>query len=412
MGVNIHDISRDTTIRSVFEKNKIVNFIDTLIFLILTAIVLMSQNASDFSFLCLKIMFALIFIRILINRNIVIPEKTILVLILLFILVQVISSLVSEYPKESLYFVRVRATYYVIFFASLLFIKDLKQLKTILLALMIFASVISVIELGYYVNELITLRTSPANYRLDVFGHPTPIAETKMFVLLIIAPLLFIKEKFIISRLWLLILSIPIFISFYFTYTRGALLGFLVAVIIISLFNKKVIALIILILFSAFLILAPNSLKSRILSSADANFSSNKARIYMFETGFRMAEDHPLFGIGSAKFRDEYQKYRKITITGEGEHLHNNMLQILVTMGVFGLLMWLALMIYFFKRQISIFKRLKGQNVLRCLALSSFVSMIAFQICGITDWNFADYSIVTLFMFTLSLSFLAEKFQV
>jgi putative inorganic carbon (HCO3(-)) transporter len=389
---------------------RILYYVDTLICILLAVTIIISQYNSEISFLCLKIILFLGIIRVLLNKNLLIFDKTALYLILFFILIQILTSLASNFPKESLFFVRVRAIYFTTFFALLIFIKNVTQLKVIIISLIIFTSIISVIELYYFVNDLIVYKYYPAQYRLHVFDHPTPTAEVKMFVLLIIFPLFFVKERFLFSKIWMFILSFPIFVSFYFTYTRSAYFGFLAAIILIAFLKNRKVAIAIVLLNSGFLLFAPGSIDSRIISSFDLNYESNKAREYMLETGIKMIKDHPILGVGSANFKDIYQKYKKITIIGEGVHLHNNIMQIMVTMGAFGLLTWLALMIYIFRKQILIYKKTKGNNLLNCLTLSSIASMVAFQICGMTDWNFADYTVVTLLWFLVSLSFLSEKF--
>ena len=66
-------------------------------------------------------------------------------------------------------------------------------------------------------------------------------------------------------------------------------------------------------------------------------------------------------------------------------------------------------MIYMFVRQIKIYLLTRKNLVLNSLALVSIVSMIAFQISGLTEWNFGDFEFDAVLWFMLGLAFLAEK---
>jgi O-antigen ligase len=161
---------------------------------------------------------------------------------------------------------------------------------------------------------------------------------------------------------------------------------------------------------AAYLFIFPSSLNGRVSTIADPYSKSNKARIYMIETGLKISADNPVFGVGSINLRNVYQNYRKITITGEGEQLHNNMMQLLVTMGIPGLVIWLLIMTALLLKQINIYKFTRNNDTLNLLTVCSLASMLQFQICGLIDWNFGDYAIVVIFWFMMSMAFLAEKF--
>lgn len=394
----------------VLKRDSIVYYLDCLIALVFTLSLVIVEFEPEISFIFLRLNIILCILRFIIDRNISFKDKTILYLIIAFVIIQIITSLISDYPKESIYIDRIRSYYYVTLFIPVIFIKNIRQLKIILSTLIIISAVLSFYELYFFIHDIIYFHFSPAMYRLYVFEHPTTTGEIKMMVILIIFPFLFIKENFVFNKPWLIVLSIPIFISCYFTYTRIVFFALLISIVLISFIRNKKIAFTITVLSLCFLYFAPLSIDARILSSFDINYPSNKSRIYIFETGINMIKDHPITGIGSAKFKEEYEKYKKITITGEGDDLNNNILQILVTIGVFGLFIWLALMFYIFKKQINIYNKTKENKILNCLVLSSIFSMIAFQICGLTDWKYADYPVVTLFWFCISLSFLSEKF--
>jgi hypothetical protein len=67
-------------------------------------------------------------------------------------------------------------------------------------------------------------------------------------------------------------------------------------------------------------------------------------------------------------------------------------------------------MIYLFVRQIKIFILTKKSAVLNAPAAASISCMIAFQVSGLTEWNFGDFEFAAVLWFMLALAFLAEKF--
>jgi O-antigen ligase len=91
--------------------------------------------------------------------------------------------------------------------------------------------------------------------------------------------------------------------------------------------------------------------------------------------------------------------------------MHDNAIHLLVTTGFAGLAAWLILMLYIFIRQIKIYRRTRGNDTLNSLALASLISMIAFQIAGVFDWNYGDFAFSFVLWIFISLAFLAEKFN-
>jgi len=129
----------------------------------------------------------------------------------------------------------------------------------------------------------------------------------------------------------------------------------------------------------------------------------------MWDVGLKIIRDYPVLGIGDTDIIKVYTHYKKIEFHGEGSHLHNNFFQIAALLGITGLAAWLTLMIYIFVRQIKIYLLTRKNLILNSLALVSIVSMISFQISGLTEWNFGDFEFDAVLWFMLGLAFLAEK---
>ena len=104
--------------RFVLRNDKLIYYLDSLIAFLLAASVAIVEFAPEISFTLLKINIVLFILRFLIFRNVFIPDKTVIILIASFVLIQLITSLFSNYSRESLYISRIRAYYYFTFFIS------------------------------------------------------------------------------------------------------------------------------------------------------------------------------------------------------------------------------------------------------------------------------------------------------
>jgi O-antigen ligase len=138
-----------------------------------------------------------------------------------------------------------------------------------------------------------------------------------------------------------------------------------------------------------------------------------QARIAMWYTSTFIIQDYPILGVGSGDPIDIYNYYRpgNIRFDGEGHQMHNNVIHLLVTTGALGLAAWLALMVFIFDKQLKVYRQTKNKPALNNFALISVTAMIAFQVSGLTDWNFGDFAFSFVNWTFISLAFLAEKFN-
>jgi len=354
----------------------------------------------------------LIFIKLVTDISSLRFDKTLLYLFGAFILTQVLSSFFAGNPAESFDHIYRKISIYIVFFAAILFLNTRQKLKNFLIVLIVFTAVISCIEIVRFVFDASRQRMPLAEYRLSFYGYPITNGQIKMMVILIIVPFALSKENFLIGRIYLILLSLPVFFTFYLTNARNALLGLLAGLIIFGALKNRIFLISLAVLTGLFLLFAPLAVKERMLSIADLDHPSNNSRIVMWETGIKIIKDAPLFGYGDIDVKKIYIRYKTPEFHGEGSHMHNNIFQILFNFGFAGLITWLALMIYIFFRQIAVYRKTKDDEFLNLLAVISIASMAALQVCGLTEWNFGDAEFAALFWFNLALAFIAVKLKV
>lgn len=391
-------------------KERFIKYLDIGILVFLSGHVILSQWSIAASSIGQGGMIILAVTRLIFDKNIYMPEKKLFYLFGALVFMYLLSSIFSIDPANS-FLNSKRVFLFAGFFVTIIFIKDTKQLKYIFSVLFIFTAIISIIELVRYFIEYYRERDVPIyDLRIEFYGYPITNGEIKMLILLLLVTLIFTKEKFVFNKIWLTLISIPVFLSLYFTNSRNAFLGTFIGLVIIGFAKNKYFLAALIVIVVLFLIFAPFPLKERALSIVDFSQKSIQSRFIMWETGIKIVKDYPVLGIGDTDIIKVYTHYKKIEFHGEGSHLHNNFLQVMATLGITGFIVWLALMIYLFVRQIKIYIRTKSSQLLNSLALVSVVSMIAFQISGLTEWNFGDFEFAAVLWFMTALAFLAEKF--
>ncbi len=390
-------------------KERFIKYLDIAILVFLSGHVILSQWSVAASSIGQGGMIILVAARLILSRDVYVPEKKLFYFFGALIFMYMLASVFSIDPANSFSNSR-RVLLFTGFFVTIIFIKDLKQLKTILAVFFIFTAFISIIELIKYFIEYSGESGTPIyELRIEFYGYPITNGEIKMLILLLIVALIFTKEKFVFSKIWLVLISIPVFLSLFFTNSRNAFLGVFTGLIIIGIAKNKYFLAALIVIVILFLIFAPFALRERALSIVDFSQTSIKSRFIMWETGLKIIKDYPVLGIGDTDIIKVYTHYKKIEYHGEASHLHNNFLQVMATLGIPGFIVWLALMIYLFFRQVKIFFKTRGNSILNSLALTSVVSMVAFQISGLTEWNFGDFEFAAVLWFMMALAFLSEK---
>jgi putative inorganic carbon (hco3(-)) transporter len=390
-------------------KSKLIKTINLSILIFLCIHVIGSQVSVAVSSFGMGGMIILSVFRIYLDKDIYKPENKLIYVFLLYIFAHITASIFSVDPLDS-FIQSKRVLLFSGFFVTLIFITELKQLKNILAVFLIITALVSTYELiRYFIDFFSQNEISIGEFRIGYFGYPITNAEIKMLVILIIVPFILMKEDFVLKKGWLILLLVPILFSLFFTNSRNAILGVLAGLIFIGYIKNKYFLAGLILAVALFLIFAPYPIKERILNIADLQQKSTLARFETWKTGIKMIEDHPVFGIGDTDILKLYRTYKEPEYQGEGSHMHNNALNVLLTLGIIGLICWLTMMVYLIIRLTKIYYLTKKGTLYNTLAVISISSFIAFQISGLTEWNFGDFEFTAVLWFTLALAFLSEK---
>ncbi|HTP42270.1 MAG TPA: O-antigen ligase family protein [Nitrospiria bacterium] len=117
------------------------------------------------------------------------------------------------------------------------------------------------------------------------------------------------------------------------------------------------------------------------------NDPSVKGRVLMWETTMEMAAAHPIVGIGTGTFGAQYQPYRAVVFDrlpdpasvypakehsyDEAGNAHNDWLQLAAENGIVGLILFSAVVIYYFVGGIKLIMSENGSNVVSTISFSN-----------------------------------------
>jgi len=242
--------------------------------------------------------------------------------------------------------------------------------------------------------------------RLRLFHHWMTSGGILMMIALLNVAFLFTQtpRKYKIAAT---ISLIPILLSLIFTFTRSSWLGFLGGLVLIAWFRARKLLVILLVIGLIAIFLAPAGIQDRIKSIVDPTHPNNVERLNMWQSGWQMLLDRPLTGYGDIDLGKLYQQQYKLPTAKENVgHLHNNLVHLGATLGVPGILVFLALMIMIFIQEYKIYSSIGNQDWLRqALVLGCLAVLIGFNINGLFEWNFGDAETVMIFWLTVGFSF-------
>ncbi|MCX6168808.1 MAG: O-antigen ligase family protein [Ignavibacteriales bacterium] len=149
--------------------------------------------------------------------------------------------------------------------------------------------------------------------------------------------------------------------------------------------------------------------RNRLTSFIDPYHESNIERIEQWKTGFKIFSHYPVFGVGDIDLGKIYAQYKDPFLKENFGHLHNNYMQFLVILGVFGFVMVMYMLVKVMLMNLKIYKTLKEIPFVSSYSLGAAAAFVGFLFSGLAEWNFGDQEIITMIWFTLGLNIAFHK---
>lgn len=240
---------------------------------------------------------------------------------------------------------------------------------------------------------------------VSTFENPNVLAEY-LIMLLPIMLAAFIVTKSLKGKAFVFLCGALSGGCLIYTWSRGAWLGFMLGIMIFMLmYSRKTLAAMLFCLLGVpFLpFILPESIIQRFTSIGDLGDSSTSYRVYIWNGVISMLKDF-LFtgiGIGNESFKLIYPAYALSGIE-TAPHSHNLYLQITVELGLFGLLVFIALLFVWAQSCFTLHTREKRSTKL--IGAGIFCGIIAVLLQGMTDYIWYNYRVFLMFWLMLGLS--------
>ena len=192
------------------------------------------------------------------------------------------------------------------------------------------------------------------------------------------------------------------------TFSRGGWLGlvFGMAVFLIMLDRRFILVGIVGLIALYFLL--PETIISRFTSIGNLSDSSTSYRVYIWMGTIAMLKDFWLSGVGpgQAAVNKVYPYYSYNAIIAP--HSHNLFLQILCDTGVCGFIVFILMLLAFFRQVCSAVKT-EADKKSRYLQMGLIASMSAFLVQSVTDYSFYNYRVMLMFWVFIALGALVSR---
>jgi O-antigen ligase len=201
------------------------------------------------------------------------------------------------------------------------------------------------------------------------------------------------------------------------TLSRNAWVGACVGIGLLFIMRDFRLAALLPVAVAIFIAFAPSQMTDRLYSSfrfkhqrhdtaaTEASLLSNRDRLAMIRSGFRIIKDDPLTGVGPDMIIRVYPYYRDPKAVQQlNSHLHNVPLQIAAERGLPALAVWLWFIFTLLRDFVT--KRAGGIPSLNYGALAVTVAMLT---AGMFEYNFGDSEFLMLFLVLVTLPYAAGR---
>lgn len=279
----------------------------------------------------------------------------------------------------------------------------LKLLFGTLLASMVIAAVWSCRDVIIHLHEYITFQR-----RSNVFQMYMTAGGMMMFAGLLLLPFIAHPQTPKNVRRLALLSMIPVGVNLLFTFTRSSWLGFLAGALVIAAVRARRIVLPLALIVIAVVMLASPEMQDRMASIFNPYHPNNITRLQMWTVGIRIFLDKPIVGVGDIGIEKVWPQYADPGWETAG-HLHNNMLLWLVTLGIGGFTVLVALFVKLWIVVRRIEKQRHEDWFTGSVALGCLAAMAGFHVNGLFEWNFGDAEIIMVLWALVGMTLAAQK---
>ena len=208
------------------------------------------------------------------------------------------------------------------------------------------------------------------------------------------------------DRIWPSLVMPALLVALALTMSRNAWVGVSLGIGLLFLLRDFRLIGLLPVAVALFLAFAPAPLTERLYSTFSLKDPTNRDRVAMIKSGFRIIKDHPLTGVGPDGVRLVYMHYRDPTAERQlNPHLHNVPLQIAAERGLPALAIW----VWFIVVLVQDLARKTRSSSLRSLPTAALAGVVAMLAAGMFEYNFGDSEFLMLFLLIVTLPYAADR---
>lgn len=246
---------------------------------------------------------------------------------------------------------------------------------------------------------------------VSTFGNPNVLAEY-LIMLIPVALAALLLSRSVKQGIPRFLLLGATSLCLVFTWSRGAWLGLLISLVLFALIYSRrsmiiIIAGVCALPFMPFVL--PQNIITRFTSIGNMSDTSTAYRVNIWRAVTDMISDFfgGGIGVGGSAFSEVYPSYSLAGIES-APHSHQLYLQILLEIGIFGLLVFLGAMIIYAQRSFTFCRDadhsdIPGIRPMKLYSASLFCGIIAILAQGMTDYVWYNYRIFLMFWLVLGL---------
>ncbi|CAN5847319.1 O-antigen ligase family protein [soil metagenome] len=208
------------------------------------------------------------------------------------------------------------------------------------------------------------------------------------------------------DKAWASIVMPALLVALALTMSRNAWVGVCAGIGLLFLLRDFRLVALLPVAAALFISFAPAPLTDRLYSTFNLEDPTNRDRVAMMRSGWRIIKDHPLTGVGPDAMRIVYPTYRDPRAERQlNPHLHNVPLQIAAERGLPALAIWL----WFIVVLIRDMARKTRSSPLRSLPTAALAGVCAMLAAGMFEYNFGDSEFLMLFLLLVTLPYAADR---
>ncbi len=332
--------------------------------------------------------------------------------VIFFMVLVLFSGIITLGGKSSKYEALISVALIFGYFLVTNLVRTQQWLKRCINAFVISGVLVAIVGVAQYILGMSPAGWLDTSYFPNIQGRATSVFDNPNYLAAYLAlNFPFVLYKFFMAgnkktRILTFICSALTVLCAIFTWSRGAWLAMLItALIFLMIFSKKTMRLIYSLIFIVpFLpFVLPHNVVSRFMSIGNMTESSISYRLYTWKGCGKLIEDFFWGGIGygSEAFSQIYPEYAYAGMEA-AVHSHSLYLQILINMGIAGLICFTFIALTYVQKSFEYLKKpVSNQSFL--LVAAAMVSFFALLIMGIFDYVWYNYTVF--FAFWLIMAF-------